>query len=111
MDTTPDQPSAARIALPRPALLTFSRRSRHGHRQRVPHRGRPNPHCGYLPRLVRDGFRSPILTTTNTARLAAIALRDGARLQAEQADHANEHGWSRHRPARRRVESARPSPR
>ncbi|MFD1662101.1 MBL fold metallo-hydrolase RNA specificity domain-containing protein [Streptomyces caeni] len=56
-------------------------------------------HCGYLPRLVRDGFRGPILTSTHTARLAEIVLRDSARLQTEAAAHANEHGWSKHRPA------------
>ncbi|MFI1865304.1 MBL fold metallo-hydrolase RNA specificity domain-containing protein [Streptomyces jumonjinensis] len=56
-------------------------------------------HCGYLPRLVRHGFRGPILTSANTARLAEIVLRDGARLQTEAAQHANEHGWSKHRPA------------
>ncbi|MEU5217346.1 MBL fold metallo-hydrolase [Streptomyces sp. NPDC020807] len=57
-------------------------------------------HCGYLPRLVRQGFRGPILTSAPTARLAAIVLRDSARLQMEAARHANEHGWSKHRPAR-----------
>lgn len=57
-------------------------------------------HCGYLPRLVRQGFRGPILCSARTARLAAIVLRDSARLQMEAARHANEHGWSRHRPAK-----------
>ncbi|NXY97520.1 MBL fold metallo-hydrolase [Streptomyces sp. BR123] len=57
-------------------------------------------HCGYLPRLVRHGFRGPVLTSTHTARLAEIVLRDSARLQREAAQHANEHGWSKHRPAR-----------
>ncbi|MCX4966102.1 MBL fold metallo-hydrolase [Streptomyces sp. NBC_00654] len=56
-------------------------------------------HCGYLPRLVRQGFRGPILTSARTARLAGIVLRDSARLQMEAARHANEHGWSKHRPA------------
>ncbi|WP_369148559.1 MBL fold metallo-hydrolase RNA specificity domain-containing protein [Streptomyces sp. R44] len=56
-------------------------------------------HCGYLPRLVRQGFRGPILTTAHTARLAGIVLRDSARLQMEAARHADEHGWSKHRPA------------
>ncbi|WP_329069901.1 MBL fold metallo-hydrolase [Streptomyces sp. NBC_01429] len=56
-------------------------------------------HCGYLPRLVRNGFRGPILTSAYTARLAEIVLRDSARLQTEAAQHANEHGWSKHRPA------------
>ncbi|WP_412078685.1 MBL fold metallo-hydrolase RNA specificity domain-containing protein [Streptomyces xanthophaeus] len=56
-------------------------------------------HCGYLPRLVRHGFRGPILTSSHTARLAEIVLRDSAKLQMEAAQHANEHGWSKHRPA------------
>ncbi|MCY0939761.1 MBL fold metallo-hydrolase RNA specificity domain-containing protein [Streptomyces antarcticus] len=56
-------------------------------------------HCGYLPRLVRHGFRGPILTTAHSARLAEIVLRDSAKLQMEAAQHANEHGWSKHRPA------------
>ncbi|MFD3960472.1 MULTISPECIES: MBL fold metallo-hydrolase RNA specificity domain-containing protein [Streptomyces] len=56
-------------------------------------------HCGYLPRLVRQGFRGPILMSAPTARLAEIVLRDSARLQTEAARHANEHGWSKHRPA------------
>ncbi|MCB5163864.1 MBL fold metallo-hydrolase [Streptomyces bambusae] len=57
-------------------------------------------HCGYLPRLVRHGFRGPILTSAATARLAEIVLRDSARLQMEAAEHANRHGWSKHRPAK-----------
>ncbi|SFY05727.1 MBL fold metallo-hydrolase [Streptomyces atratus] len=57
-------------------------------------------HCGYLPRLVRHDFRGPILTTAHTSRLAEIVLRDSARLQMEAAQHANEHGWSKHRPAK-----------
>ncbi|MCY1649483.1 MBL fold metallo-hydrolase [Streptomyces sp. SL203] len=57
-------------------------------------------HCGYLPRLVRHGFRGPILATAPTARLAEIVLRDSARLQMEAAQHANERGWSKHRPAK-----------
>ncbi|WP_078661176.1 MBL fold metallo-hydrolase [Streptomyces sp. NRRL B-24484] len=56
-------------------------------------------HCGYLPRLVRDGFRGPVLTTPDTARLAELILRDSAHLLREDADHANRHGWSKHRPA------------
>ncbi|WP_051804248.1 MBL fold metallo-hydrolase RNA specificity domain-containing protein [Streptomyces griseus] len=57
-------------------------------------------HCGYLPRLVRQGFRGPIIATPHTARLAGIVLRDSARLQTEAARHADEHGWSKHRPAK-----------
>ncbi|MFJ7587543.1 MBL fold metallo-hydrolase RNA specificity domain-containing protein [Streptomyces sp. NPDC097617] len=57
-------------------------------------------HCGYLPRLVRHGFRGPILASAATTRLAEIVLRDSARLQMEAAEHANRHGWSKHRPAK-----------
>ncbi|MFF4550186.1 MBL fold metallo-hydrolase [Streptomyces sp. NPDC001406] len=56
-------------------------------------------HCGYLPRLVRHGFRGRVVTTEFTARLMDIVLRDSAKLQMEAAQHANEHGWSKHRPA------------
>ncbi|MCX4744743.1 MBL fold metallo-hydrolase [Kitasatospora sp. NBC_01287] len=56
-------------------------------------------HCGYLPRLVRDGFRGPILCTAATARLAELILRDSAHLLREDAEHANRNGWSKHSPA------------
>ncbi|MDN3029175.1 MBL fold metallo-hydrolase [Streptomyces sp. S.PB5] len=56
-------------------------------------------HCGYLPRLVRHGFRGRIVTTEFSARLMEIVLRDSAKLQMEAARHANAHGWSKHHPA------------
>ncbi len=42
-------------------------------------------HTGLIPRLVRDGFRSAILTTAPTVELAELVLRDSARLQEEDA--------------------------
>ncbi|MCC3768253.1 MBL fold metallo-hydrolase RNA specificity domain-containing protein [Streptomyces sp. UNOC14_S4] len=56
-------------------------------------------HCGYLPRLVRQGFHGDVFCTPYTARLAEIVLRDSARLQQEQAEHANRHSHSKHHPA------------
>jgi len=56
-------------------------------------------HCGYLPRLVKDGFRGRIVCTTETAELAEIVLRDSAHLQEEDALFANKTGYSKHRPA------------
>ncbi|QWF24278.1 MBL fold metallo-hydrolase [Nocardioides sp. LMS-CY] len=56
-------------------------------------------HCGYLPRLVREGFRERIVCTPETAQLVEIVLRDSAHLQEEDARFANERGFSRHRPA------------
>ncbi|MEI6563824.1 MAG: MBL fold metallo-hydrolase [bacterium] len=40
-------------------------------------------HCGYLPRLVRDGFSGPIHATTPTAEIAKTVLMDSAKIQAE----------------------------
>ncbi len=40
-------------------------------------------HCGYLPRLVRAGFRGPVYATAGTVELAAIVLADSAHLQEE----------------------------
>ncbi|WP_086830429.1 MBL fold metallo-hydrolase [Streptomyces sp. NRRL B-24572] len=57
-------------------------------------------HCGCLPRLVRQGFRGPVLASAHTARLAGIVLRDSARLQMEAARPSDEHGWSKRRPAK-----------
>ena len=56
-------------------------------------------HCGYLPALARQGFAGPVLATGYAAELAEIVLRDSARLLAEDAEHANSHGWSKHHPA------------
>lgn len=56
-------------------------------------------HTGYLPRLVKEGFGGPIYCTPATANLLPVMLLDSARLAEEDAEHANRHGWSRHRPA------------
>ncbi len=56
-------------------------------------------HCGYLPRLVRGGFRGPVYCTEGTAQLAAIVLPDSGYLQEEEAEYANRKGFSKHDPA------------
>ncbi|CAN5317200.1 MBL fold metallo-hydrolase [soil metagenome] len=56
-------------------------------------------HCGYLPRLVRDGFKGPVYCTEATAELLEIMLLDSAKLQEEEADWANHKGYSKHVPA------------
>jgi metallo-beta-lactamase family protein len=56
-------------------------------------------HTGYLPRLVREGFRGRVTCTRETAELAAIVLRDSAHLLEEDAGYANSAGFSKHRPA------------
>ena len=56
-------------------------------------------HCGYLPRLVAQGFRGRIFCTPGTHDLCTIVLPDSAHLQEEEARHANKHGYSRHQPS------------
>ena len=56
-------------------------------------------HSGYLPKLVKDGFRGPIFCTHATADLCKIMLLDAAHLQEEDAKYANSTGYSRHSPA------------
>src|SRR5437867_12754449 len=56
-------------------------------------------HCGYLPRLVAQGFRGRILCTPGTRDLCTLVLPDSARIQEEDAREANRHGYSKHNPA------------
>ncbi|UQE74284.1 MBL fold metallo-hydrolase [Gordonia sp. PP30] len=56
-------------------------------------------HCGYLPRLIRDGFRGAIHCTPATRSVAEIILRDSAHLQERDADFANQRKASKHHPA------------
>ena len=56
-------------------------------------------HTGYLPRLIKDGFRGPISATAATADLAKILLPDSRHLQEEEAAYHNRRGTSTHAPA------------
>ncbi|HOC17665.1 MAG TPA: MBL fold metallo-hydrolase [Vicinamibacterales bacterium] len=56
-------------------------------------------HSGYLPRLVREGFRGRVFCTPGTADLCRIVLPDSGRLAEEDAREANRHGYSKHSPA------------
>lgn len=56
-------------------------------------------HAGYLPRLVREGFRGPVYATEATCALLEILLPDAAHLQEQDAAYANKTGYSRHKPA------------
>ena len=54
-------------------------------------------HCGYLPRLVKQGFTGTVYVTQHTAALASIILRDSATLQVEDARYAKKKGFSKHK--------------
>lgn len=56
-------------------------------------------HSGYLPALVKQGFRGPIYSTRATYELCKILLADAAKLQEEEANFNNRHGTSKHHPA------------
>src|SRR6201988_5286071 len=56
-------------------------------------------HTGYLPRLVRQGFRGPVYCSRGSADLMKILLPDSARLQEEEADYRNRHQLTKHEPA------------
>jgi metallo-beta-lactamase family protein len=53
-------------------------------------------HIGYLPRLVKQGFRGRIVCTHATEDLMRIMLKDAAKLQEEEALFAFKKGYSKH---------------
>ena len=56
-------------------------------------------HTGYLPRLVKQGFRGKIIGTAPTLAITKIILLDSAKIHEEEAEKANEEGYSKHKPA------------
>ena len=57
-------------------------------------------HTGYLPRLVKQGFKGPIYGTNPTLDIAKIILNDSAKIQEQEAERANKEGYSKHNPAK-----------
>ena len=56
-------------------------------------------HSGFIPALVRDGFRGKVISTPGTQSLCRILLPDSGHLQEEESDYANAKGYSKHSPA------------
>ena len=56
-------------------------------------------HSGYVPALVKNGFQGEILMTPGTFELCKIMWADSAYLLQEEADRANQKGYSKHEPA------------
>lgn len=56
-------------------------------------------HSGYLPVLVKKGFRGPVYCTSATRDLCQILLLDSAHLLERDAEFANRRGYSKHKPA------------
>lgn len=56
-------------------------------------------HTGYLPKLVMSGFAGQVWCTPATLDVTQYILRDSAHIQEEDAQMANRHHYSRHKPA------------
>ncbi len=56
-------------------------------------------HSGWLPALVKQGFKGAVHCSAATRDLAEVLLLDSAHLQEEDARRANRRGFSRHVPA------------
>jgi metallo-beta-lactamase family protein len=53
-------------------------------------------HSGWLPVLVKHGYRGPVYASAATRDLADVLLRDSAHLQEEDARRVNRYGISKH---------------
>lgn len=56
-------------------------------------------HCGWLPRLVSQGFEGKIYCTSPTAAVSKLILLDSAKIQEEEANMANKGHFSKHEKA------------
>jgi metallo-beta-lactamase family protein len=56
-------------------------------------------HTGYLPRLVKQGYKGRVFCTPATADLCRFMLPDSGRLAEDDAREANRDGYSKHSPA------------
>jgi metallo-beta-lactamase family protein len=53
-------------------------------------------HSGWLPVLVKHGWKGPVYASAATCDLAQVLLLDAAHLNEEDARRANRYGFSRH---------------
>ena len=58
-------------------------------------------HSGRIPRLVKDGYRGEILTTSATRDLSAVMLLDSAKIQDRDANYIKKKNRKRERGRRR----------
>jgi len=56
-------------------------------------------HCGWIPRLYKEGYKGKVYCTPATVDLCKVVLPDSGHLQEEEADFHNKHKSSKHDPA------------
>ena len=54
-------------------------------------------HSGYLPALIRAGYRGRVICTRATAELCGLILPDSGHIQEEEARYAARRGFSKHK--------------
>ncbi len=57
-------------------------------------------HSGYIPLLVKNGFKGTIYCTPSTFELTKIILLDSAKIQEEESNHSNKYEYAKHKPAK-----------
>lgn len=57
-------------------------------------------HCGYIPVLVKNGFKGEVHCTYPTEKLTTIILNDSAKIQVEDAERANKNCYTSHEKAK-----------
>ncbi|MEZ0223309.1 MAG: MBL fold metallo-hydrolase [Alphaproteobacteria bacterium] len=56
-------------------------------------------HSGFIPKLVREGFKGAVYCSAATYDLCSILLPDSGYLQEADAARANRYGYTKHQPA------------
>jgi len=56
-------------------------------------------HSGYLPVLIKNGYKGKIYCTNATRDLTKVILLDSGKIQEEDARRANKHNYSKHKKA------------
>lgn len=57
-------------------------------------------HVGFLPCLIKEGFKGKIYASEPTLAIAEVILKDSAKIQEEEAFRANKYGYSKHKVAK-----------
>ncbi len=57
-------------------------------------------HSGYVPAIVKSGFKGKILMTAGTFELCKILWADSAKIFEEDTERANRKGYTKHKPAK-----------